>query len=117
MSYYQHIDDFDGVVPLDNAMPSDVKRLISHCNHNYHKRYYFFSPSQRAFYRYYRNETTAYQLATKQHQKYPVVQLIPDEDDGTAKTPNIRDSICISNRFIQRIENMNKLILPNQRTQ
>ena len=127
MSYYQHIDDFDGVVPLDNAMPSDVKRLISHCNHNYHKRYYFFSPSQRAFYRYYRDATSAYQLATKQHQKYPVVQLIPDEDErckasrdfvvGTAKTPNIRDSICISNRFIQRIENMNKLILPNQRTQ
>ena len=76
-------------------MPSNVKRLISHCNHNYHKRYYLFPPSQRVFYRYYRNATSAYQLATKQHQKYSVVNIIPDEDDGTAKTPNICDSIYI----------------------
>ena len=113
MSYYQHIDDFDGVVPIDNAMPSDVKRLISHCNHNYHKRYYFFSPSQRAFYRYYSNY--AYQLATKQQHKCTYVNVIPDEDDGTSKTPNIRDAICISNRFMQLIEHMNKLVLPNLR--
>ena len=112
MSYYQHIDDFDGIIPVDNAMPADVKRMISHCNHNYLKRYYFFSPSQRTFYRYYPNDKYAYELTTTRFQKYTKCCVIPDEDNGTSKTPNIRDSIYLSNRFMQRIEHMNKLILP-----
>ena len=113
MSYYQHIDDFEGIVPKDNVMPSDVKRLISHCNHNYLTRYYFFSPSQRKFYRYYTSYNGyAYELALIQCKKSHKFTLIPDEDDGTSRTPNIRDSISPTDRFIQRIENMNKLILP-----
>ena len=105
MSYYQHIDDFDGVVPIDNAMPSDVKRLLSHCNHNYHKRYYFFSPSQRKFYRYY-EDGYAYTVYNMPFNKGLKFTFIPDEND------KLRDSIYLSNRFMQRIEHMNKLILP-----
>ena len=111
MSYYQHIDDFEGIVPKDNAMPSDVKRIISHCNHNYLTRYYFFSPSQIKIYRYYKNGY-AYELIKTRFQKSYKVCLIPDEDDGTPRTPNIRDLIYVSDRFMKRIENMNKLILP-----
>ena len=116
MSYYLHIDDFDGIVPVDNAMPKDVKRLISHCNHNYHKRYYFFSPSQMAFYRYHHYDKIAVQLSICQNNKCYKVNLLPDENKGTGITQNIHDSICISNRFLKRIENMNKLILPSLRT-
>ena len=68
------------------------------------------------FYRYHHYSEIAVRLATKQYQKCIYANLIPDEDDGTFKTPNIRDTICISNRFLKRIENMNKLILPNLRT-
>ena len=115
MSYYQHIDDFDGIIPVDNAMPADVKRLISHCKHNYLTRYYFFSPSQRKFYRYWCKDCYGYELNTIQNRKSPIVQLLPDENDGTKNTPNIIDKITISNRFMQRVEHMNKLILPNLR--
>ena len=107
MSYYQHIDDFEGIVPKDNAMPSDVKRLISNCNHNYLNRLYFFSPSQMRFYRYY-TDGNAYIVYNRGISYY----FIPDEDDGTPRTPNIRDLIYVSDRFMKRIENMNKLILP-----
>ena len=116
MSYYQHIDDFDGIIPVDNAMPADVKRLISHCNHNYLTRYYFFSPSTRTFYRYYCKDCYAYELVNYQMGKSAMVKLIPDEDDGTTNTPKILDSIYISQRFMQRIANMNKLILPKLHT-
>ena len=107
MSYYQHIDDFEGIVPKDNAMPADVKRLISHCNHNYLHRYYFFSRSQLTFYRYYTDGS-----ASRGYNRGINFYFIPDEDDGTPRTPNIRDAINITDRFLQRIENMNKLILP-----
>ena len=114
MSYYQHINDFDGITPLDNAMPADVKRLISHSKYNYQTHYYFFSPSQRTFYRYYK-DGYAYKVYSMSFHKGLRFTFIPDEDDGTSKTPNIRDTIYLSNRFMQRIEHMNKLILPNLR--
>ena len=116
MSYYLHIDDFDGIVPVVNVMPKDVKRLITHCKHNYRKRYYFFSPSQMAFYRYHHNDEIVIPLAIHQNKKCSIVNLLPDENEGTGITQNIHDSICISNRFLQRIANMNKLILPSSRT-
>ena len=115
MSFYLHSNDFDGIIPVDNAMPSDVKRLISHCNHNYHKRYYFFSPSQRAFYRYHHYDKIAVRLSTSRCNKCYKVNLLPDENKGTGITQNIHDAITISDRFMKRIENMNKLILPNLR--
>ena len=110
MSYYQHIEDFEGVVPKDNIMPSDVKRLISHCNHTFHKRYYFFSPSMKTFYRCYIDSVMP--LSDYRFQKYTKVNLLPDENKGTGPTQKIHDSIYLSDRFMQRIENMNKLILP-----
>ena len=110
MSYYQHIDDFEGFVPKDNVMPSDVKRLISHCNHTFYKRYYFFSPSQMKFYRYYTDYHYTYELSMSG--KFNKVNLLPDTNKGVGPTQKIHDAINITDRFIQRIENMNKLILP-----
>ncbi len=117
MSYYQHINDFEGIVPVDNVMPADVKRLISHTKNNYHKRYYFFSPSQRTFYRYYPSGTSgyAYFVYHRAVKKGVIFTFIPDEDDGTSNTPQYRDLIYVSDRFIKRIEHMDKLVLPKQK--
>ena len=105
MSYYQHIDDFEGIVPKDNAMPSDVKRLISHSKYNYHNRHYFFSPSRRTFYIYY-PDGHAYTVYNRPANNGLSFTFIPDEGR------KLRDCIYVSDRFMQRIENMNKLILP-----
>ena len=105
MSYYQHIDDFEGIVPKDNAMPADVKRLISHSKYNYHYRIYFFSPSRRTFYTYY-SDGSAYIVYNRKVNNTLRFTFIPDEGR------KYRDCITVSDRFMQRIENMNKLILP-----
>ena len=52
-NYYEHINDFDGIIPKPEKMPADVKRIISHCDFTYNRRYYFFSPSNKQLYRYY----------------------------------------------------------------
>ena len=115
--YYDHIDDFDGAEPLENEMPRDVKRLIYHCRHTYHNRLYFFSPSEKQFYRYFPKSEYAEKLGgyrvSKRSLRY---QFIPEEDDGTPSTPNIRDSIVVSDRFVKRVEKMNKLELPSMRS-
>ena len=51
-------------------------------------------------------------LSDYRFQKYTKVNLLPDENKGTGPTQKIHDSIYLSDRFMQRIENMNKLILP-----
>ena len=51
-NYYDNISDFDGIEPVANTIPGDIKRLISHCSHNYYDRCYFFCPSEKQFYRY-----------------------------------------------------------------
>jgi len=107
MSYYEHIDDFEGIVPLDNAMPADVKRLISHTSHNYLTRYYFYSPSTCKFYRYYLGEKSGYELSHNRLNKNGIAyHFIPDEDEHK------RDTISVSDRFKSRVQHMNKLILP-----
>ena len=116
INYYEHINDFEGIEPVADAMPADVKRLISHTKHTYHERFYFFSPSEKTFYRYYEQFKHAYPVCSnainKKSERY---QFIPDADDGTPNTPNIRDNIYLSDRFMKRVEKMNKLILPSTR--
>ena len=117
-NYYEHINDFEGIEPVPNAMPPDVKRLISHTKHTYNDRFYFFSPSDKSFYRYYEQYKHAVPVCSNQPFKKSTserYQFIPDADDGTPNTPNIRDNIVVSDRFMKRVENMNKLILPSMR--
>ncbi len=110
-NYYQHINDFEDIVPIDNAMPVDVKQLISHCNHTFHKRFYFFSPSEKKFYRYYPDEQQSKELYSKLRTNgiSPAYRLTPDISFKSGK--KIRDDIIISKHFIKRIEQMNKLII------
>ena len=110
-NYYQHINDFEDIVPIDNVMPADVKQLISHCNHTFHKRFYFFSPSEKKFYRYYPDEQQSKELPSrfKTNSISPAYRLTPDISFKSGK--KIRDDIIISKHFIKRIEQMNKLIL------
>ena len=117
-NYYEHINDFDGFVPKDGLMPSDVKRLISHSKYEYKTRYYFVSPSERMLYRYYDSNDGSdcacrvcgrYVGKNKKSLKF---NLMPDVNRGL---DNIHDALIISDRFIKRIENMNKLILPSLR--
>ena len=103
---------FEGVEPKVRAMPQDVKRVIEHGRHTYHKRLYFYSQSAKKIYRYYPREGYAYDLAMKKKGKNSfVVTLIPDADDGTGKNP-VRDSVYISPQFMKRVEGMDSLIIP-----
>ena len=112
-TYYEHINDFEGIEPPADIMPADVKRLISHGKHTYQKRFYFFSPSEKKFYRYFDNDKTIKELEGRirnQKEKSFTCRLTPDISYGNKY--HIRDYIIISKPFIKRIEQMNKLILP-----
>lgn len=119
MSYYENINDFEGLVPKDGAMPKDFKRLIEHTRYDYYTRYYFFSPSMRCFYRYYKCKNPendySWELSGYQVGKSFKYNFIPDCEDGTPKTDTYHDSICVCERFLKRTANMKKLILPSLR--
>ena len=132
-NYYEHIADFGkltcnigthfepkliDISPKDNDMPSDVKRIFKHCDHEYNKRYYFLSESAKCIYRFYPTENGGYcsevyhnNLASK---KSDVFYLIPDSDRGTKET-NYRDKILLSARLLDRVKNMNKIELDRMR--
>ena len=38
MSYYKYREDFDCDDVPENIMPSDIKRIVSHGKHTFHKR-------------------------------------------------------------------------------
>lgn len=114
-NYYEHFNDFEGLNPKPEIMPSDVKRIISHCDNTYYRRFYFFSPSQKQLYRYYKQSDFAVPITSNIVYKSIRYQLIPDIDDGTPNTPNKRDNIIKSDRFMMRIIQIHKLILPKLR--
>ena len=102
---------FKGVEPKPNAMPNDVKQLIEHGRFTYHKRLYFFSPSEKKIYRYYPREGYAYNLMLQKKSNCLIAALIPDADDGTGRNP-VRYNLCISVQFMKRIEKMESLKKP-----
>ena len=110
--YYEYGQHFDMEV-TPGQMPKDVKRIFRHCDNTYNNRHYFFSASERAIYRYYSYGGGFAGIASsfRVSKKSIRYQLIPDEDDGTPNTPNKRDSIVVSDRFIRRVEGMNKIEL------
>ena len=103
--YYENANDFDGIEPADYVMPYDVKRLISHCGHTFHKRFYFFSPSERRFYKYNANKKTAKVKKCKAlgNRPSPRYRFSTDDDKD--------DEITVSKHFMKRIEGMKSLIL------
>lgn len=60
--YYDSINEFDGIELIAYALPLDVKRLILHNDHSFMKRYYFYSPSTKMFYKYNKTKSTARRL-------------------------------------------------------
>ena len=118
--YYLYFNDFGDikVPPKPDLMPKDIKRLFKHCSHTYNNRIYFFSESTQLFYRYYTDygghfiEVYSRKQTKNASNSY---YFIPDEDDGTPKTKNYRDSITVSKQFLNRIKNMNEIELENAR--
>ena len=102
--YYIHADDFECDDVTEYVMPSDIKRIISHNQHTFYKRIYFFSPSERQIYRYLPmfcgcSETIkAYKVG-----KSLKFNLLTDE--------NKHDSIYVSDRLIARTSGMSKIEL------
>ena len=103
--YYDHVNDFNGLKPVDYVMPYDVKRLIEHCGHTFNNRFYFYSPSERRFYRY--NDVKQKAVVMKANSKHdpiaPRYRFVADDD--------FRDSIIISKLFMKRVETLKSLIL------
>ena len=110
--YYDNADDFDGVEPADYVMPYDVKRLMKHGKHTYKKRFYFYSPSERRFYRYFDDEQRVVELKGKvmnektQSMRY---HFIPDISYSVGE--KISDCIWLSRFFMKRVESMKSLDL------
>ena len=103
-NYYIHADDFycDDVAEL--VMPTDVKRIVSHNHHTFHKRIYFFSESKRQIYRYLQMFGGASEpLRAYKSGKSLKFNVLTDE--------NKHDSIYVSDRLIDRISNMTKIEL------
>ena len=103
-NYYIHSNDFECDDVTEYVMPSDIKRIISHNQHTFYKRIYFFSPSERQIYRYLPmfcgcSETIkAYKVG-----KSLKFNLLTDE--------NKHDSIYVSDRLIARTSGMSKIEL------
>ena len=100
--YFGYMDRF----PKDDMMPRDVKRIYRHGKYIFNERYYFISESTKMIYRYYevddRVEIVYHnKIATKCDRFY----LVPDY--SSVKNRNIRDIICITDKLLKRIHEMN----------
>ena len=106
--YYEHEADFECDPIEEYIFPPDIKRIISHGNHTFNKRLYFFSPSARRVYRFssYEYGSGTYLSPYKQRNSL-VYNLITDE--------NKHDSLCVSDRLLKRTVNMTKIILPKMK--
>ena len=106
IGYYDHAADFECDDVAEGVLPSDIKRIISHGQHTFHRRLYFFSPSQRQVYRCYPpqcgqllNSYTIYNSL-----KYNLIT-----DDGK------HDALCVNDKLIARTATMTKLVLPKMK--
>ena len=103
--YFMYYDDF-GFKPesyhfiTPDRYPNDIKRIWSTCDgtHTFHKRVYFFSPSQRKVYKLSCGPLN-YQVRWNSH----VYCLVDDM--------NKRYSLCVNDRLIDRTSNMTKIEL------
>ena len=106
--YYEHESDFECDLIEEYIFPSDIKRIISHGHHTFHRRLYFFSPSTRCVYRFL---SYKYGAGTnlRQYNQYKslIYNLITDE--------NKHDSLCVSDNLLERTSNKTKIILPKMK--
>ena len=104
---YYHQDDFDCDDVPELIMPNDIKRIASHGKHTFHKRFYFFSPSQRQVYEYNTYAKIAYTLKGYEIGNSLKFNIVSDRSR--------HDSIYVSERMIDLVSNMSKIELPKLR--
>ena len=103
--YYIHYDDFDCDDVPENVMPKDIKRIVSHGKHTFHKRIFFFSPSQRQVYRYCTHDRLVETVKGHTVGNSLRFNLVPD----TTR----HDTLCVNDRMLDITRDMNKIELPN----
>ena len=102
-NYYIHSADFACDNVPDYIMPYDVKRIISHNRHTFHKRVFFFSPSERQVYRY--------------DPLMRITELVKGSEIGNSLKFNLvtdesrHDTLYVSDRMLAYTSNMNKIEL------
>ena len=86
--YYKYESDFElpESCKITNKYPNDIKRIISHGDHTFHKRFYFFRESQRQ----------VYKLSSDPLHGYKIVNSLKFTVDDI----NRRNSFCVSNFLI-----------------
>ena len=105
--YYDNANEFEGVEPIDYVMPYDVKRLIKHNRHTFMKRFYFYSPSERKFYRYFDDEQRAVVMKGKvKNERTQSIRYRFIPDISYSVGDRIIDDILLSRFFMKRVEGM-----------
>ena len=102
-NYYIYADDFACDDVPDYIMPADVKRIISHNRHTFHKRVFFFSPSERQVYRYSPSMRTIELVKGSKIGNSLKFNLVTDESR--------HDTLYVSDRMIAYTSNMSKIEL------
>ena len=104
--YFKYYNDFEckSEFITTDKYPSDIKRIISTCDgsHTFHKRFYFFSESQRKVYKLC-SDPLSYHVRGEDTHVYCLV------DDM-----NKRCSFCVSDFLIAITSNMSKIELPKK---
>ena len=103
--YYEHEADFE-CDPIEEYMfQPDIKRIITHGNHAFRRRLYFFSPSTKQVVRFLNYEfSVGTYLKAHRQGKSLIYNLIAD--DGK------HDALCVSDKMLARTAGMTKLVLP-----
>ena len=105
--YYDNANDFEGIEPVAYVMPYDVKRLIKHNRHTFMKRFYFYSPSERKFYRYFDDEQRAVVMKGKvMNEKTQSIRYHFIPDISYSVGDKVRDKILLSRFYMKRVEGM-----------
>ena len=100
-SYYKHFNDFGNVYPINEMMPSDVKRVISYGKHTFNTHDYFYSPSEQQIYTYNLKYDVYVMMSRRQKGKSLLIKLSTDEKKQT--------TITINDNFINRTQTMNRI--------
>ncbi|KAK8871391.1 hypothetical protein M9Y10_007116 [Tritrichomonas musculus] len=101
--YYQHEADFECDPIEEYIFPPDIKRIISHGDHTFHRQLYFFSPSAKKVFRF---SSYEYGMGT---------YLTPGKKYNLITDDNKHDMLYISDKLLERTANMTKIILPKMR--
>ena len=115
--YYTHINDFGEMkaLPKPEIMPNDVKRLFKHCDHTYNVRPIFFSESTKLFYLFHEDDNYVDIVYSRKQTKNASQTFYFIPDKAYLDKSYYHDTITVSQRFLNRIKNMNKIELSSMK--